>query len=79
VHWLSYQWFNYWWPSDKGNGPEAIQQTLVYAATAALFVPIIHRWITKHLDALHAKLDKSHELMRHIIKYHPDIPEIEEQ
>lgn len=28
---------------------------------------------------LHDKLDMSHDLMRHIIKHHPDIPEMEQK
>jgi hypothetical protein len=30
---------------------------------------------SKLAEPLHAKLDTAHELMRHIIRYHPDIPD----
>lgn len=79
MNWLYTLWFGYVWPSDKGNGPEAIQQTLVYAAIAVIIIPPVRAIISRHLDSIHAKLDKSHELMRHIIKYHPDIPNMEEE
>jgi hypothetical protein len=63
MHFLNYIWINYFWSSDKGNGPEGLQQTALYGAIALLFVPVVRRWI-KHV---HAKLD-------HIIQHHPDIP-----
>jgi hypothetical protein len=74
VHWLSNLWFNYFWSSDKGNGPEAIQQTALYAALATVFVPVIRHWAEAHVKAFHEKLDLVHQKMDHIIEHHPDIP-----
>jgi hypothetical protein len=57
VHWLWYQWFTYWWPSDKGNGPENIQWTaLALVATAVLYPPIKHA-IKREFEKIHHKLD----------------------
>lgn len=58
--WLHTLWFNYFWPSLQGNGPEALMQTVVYGAAGFLLGVSSRR--------LHAKLD-------HIIKHHPDIPD----
>lgn len=74
MHWLSRLWFNYFWSSDKGNGPEAIQQTALYAAIAITFVPPLRKWFENHMKNLHAKLDEAHRKMDHIIEHHPDIP-----
>lgn len=67
MHALYVQWFDYFWPSLKGNGPEAIVQTVVYAGVAALFIPAVRRLEKR----IHAKLD-------HIIRHHPDIPPFKE-
>ena len=74
MHWLDTQWFGYWWPSDKGNGPEAIQQIVLGAVVVAIFVPPIRAWFRRHVKALHEKLDLAHQKMDHIILHHPDIP-----
>jgi hypothetical protein len=66
-HWLYSLYFGYVWPSLKGNGPEALVQTVLYAAIAYLFYPPFRAWIRGHVSALHAKLN-------HIILFHPDIP-----
>ena len=67
MNWLHAQWFGYWWSSDKGNGPENIQWTLLAIAVTALLVPFVRHWIENHFSRLHAKLD-------HVIENHPDIP-----
>jgi ABC-type Fe3+ transport system permease subunit len=87
-------WFNYAWSSDKGNGPEAIQQTIIYAAIAALIYPpsrkAVERWIERHKDDLKrdrqaldekasAERQELDRKLSHIIKYHPGIPDIEEK
>ena len=64
MHWLYVQWFDYWWPSIKGNGPEAVVQTVAYAVIAYIFIPPFREWFQKDL---HAKID-------HFIKHSPDIP-----
>lgn len=64
---LHYQWFGYFWPSLKGNGPEALVQTVAYAAIAYAVYPPFRHWADCELAHVHAKMD-------HIIKHHPDIP-----
>lgn len=60
-HWLADLWFGYAWPSDKGNGPEAIQQTILYAAAAVILIPPIRHWFGSWFHGLHAKLDAHHD------------------
>lgn len=64
-------WFGYFYPSIKGNGPEAIVQTIVYFLIAVAFVPLVRKAIKREAKKLHGKLD-------HIIKFHPDIPDYPE-
>ena len=66
MHWFSYQWFTYWWSSDKGNGPENIQWTVLALIAVSFLVPAVRNYFKR----VEAKLD-------HIITHHPDIPEIE--
>lgn len=72
MHVLYTLWFGYAWPSLKGNGPEALVQTIAYAAVAMAVYPPLHRWVTKEERAMRAEL---HRKVEHIIKYHPDIPD----
>lgn len=74
MHWLSHQWFGYWWPSDKGNGPENIQWSLIAAAVVAIFVPAVRAFFKRHFESVHAKMDEVHRMAAHIIEHHPDIP-----
>jgi hypothetical protein len=62
-HWFYTLWFGYGWPSDRGNGPEALQQTIVYAAIAAIFVPIVRHFFLRELKKAH---DEVHEHLHHI-------------
>jgi hypothetical protein len=78
LHWLSVLNFGYLWPSLKGNGPEALAQTVVYGTLALYFVPKVRAWVNRHVDGLHAKLDVAHKKMDHIIKHSNDIPEFKE-
>lgn len=64
MNFLHTLWFGYFWPSDKGNGPEAILELIILAVIGRLIWPKIKR----HIDALHHK-------MNHIIEHHPDIPD----
>jgi ABC-type Fe3+ transport system permease subunit len=61
--WLSNLWFNYAWASDKGNGPEAIQQTVVYAAIAAILIPAVRRFLKFEFERLHTKIEKGQDEM----------------
>jgi hypothetical protein len=77
MHWLWLHlwiqiWIGYFWPSLKGNGPEALLQTIAYAAIAYAFYPPFRRWVKHEASVYHQKLD-------HIIKHHPDIPDFEEK
>jgi hypothetical protein len=62
-HWLPALWFNYSWPSDKGNGPEALQQTIAYAIIAAVFIPAVRHFIAREFDKVHKKIDHVHATM----------------
>ena len=80
--WISNLWFNYAWSSDKGNGPEAIQQTIIYAAIAVVLIPpirkAIERFAKRHVDSIKAHAaaehDALHEKLDHIIHHSGDIP-----
>lgn len=75
THFLHHLWFTYGWPSDRGNGPEAIQELAVGALLGAVLWPPlrrrIHRAMAHNTAELHRKLD-------HIIHHHPDIPDLPE-
>jgi hypothetical protein len=72
-------WFGYIWPSLKGNGPEALVQTIVYAGVAVAIYPPLRDWAKREAEKFHAteKADREHlhAKLDHIIKHHPDIPE----
>ena len=67
MNWLYTLWFGYVWPSLKGNGPEALVQTVVYGVIAAAVYPPFRSYLKRETEHLHAKMD-------HIIKHHPDVP-----
>ena len=67
MNWLYVLWYGYFWPSLKGNGPEALVQTVVYGLLAYLFLPPVKAYIDAHVDSIHAKLN-------HVIKHSKDIP-----
>ena len=68
--------------SARGRGPEALQQTVLYATIAVLLVPPIRhameRFAKRHVESLKAHVEAEnraiHAKMDHIIKHHPDIP-----
>ena len=70
MNWLYVLYFGYLWPSLKGNGPEAIAQTIVYSVVALAVYPPLRHALKRETEHLHAKLD-------HVIKHHPDIPPFE--
>ena len=72
MHTLYVLWFGYFKPSLYGNGPEALIQTVVYAAVAVAVYPPLRKWATKEERAMRAEL---HSKVDHIIKHHPDIPD----
>ena len=63
MHWLSYKWFIFWWPSDKGNGPENVQWTVLALIVASLLIPRVRKFFSNHMKAIHEKLDHHHEEM----------------
>jgi hypothetical protein len=83
MHWLWVLWFGYCWPSLKGNGPEAVIQTVVYFVLAVVFIPRFRRWLKGEFDRLHNRHGKQAELLGdlhrkldHIIRHHPSIPDL---
>ena len=72
MHTLYVLWFGYFKPSLYGNGPEALIQTVAYAAVAVAVYPPLRKWATKEERAMRAEL---HSKVDHIIKHHPDIPD----
>lgn len=56
MHWLWNYWFNYEWPSLKGNGPEDVTSSLTKLTMAALLVPIVRKWIKHVISETHADL-----------------------
>jgi hypothetical protein len=67
MHFLWYLWIAYFWSSDKGNGPEALQQALVALILAVIFVPLVRKFIKREFAHIHAKVD-------HVIKHAPGVP-----
>jgi hypothetical protein len=62
--WLPSLWFGYAWPSDKGNGPEALQQTILYAAIALLLIPAVRHFLAREFGKVHAKIDAVHATVK---------------
>jgi hypothetical protein len=71
LHELTYIWINYFWSSDKGNGPEALTEMLVVGVIASFIVPRVRAWWIKEAKKADAEL---HRKLDHIITHHPDIP-----
>lgn len=61
MHEVSYIWVQYFWASLKGNGPEALVQTVVYSLAAYVLVPPFRKWVNGGFKSVHAKLDQHHE------------------
>lgn len=71
MHLLWYVWINYFWASLKGNGPEALIQTIVYAAIAMAVYPPLRKWAAGETHKLHDKLDAHHtELLEQAERHH---------
>ena len=64
MNWMTNLWFNYFWPSLKGNGPEALVQTVAYAVGGFLlsyvFIPQVRKFVNGHVKSFHDKLDAQH-------------------
>lgn len=86
--WAHTLWFGYTWPSLKGNGPEAIIQTVAYAVIAVAVWPVarrfarremakVHERVDAHRDELLAELAETRRALHHLIKHSamPDLPD----
>jgi len=73
MHEVSYIWINYFWSSLKGNGPEAIVQTVVYALAAVLFIPPVRHFFKRHFESVHEKLEAHHlQLLAQAEQHHKE-------
>lgn len=78
-------WWDRWiWPAGGSGGtPGDVVGTLIWVVIAALVVRVlwnpVRRSLHGHIDCefayLHKKLDAHADLLEHIIKHHPDIPD----
>jgi hypothetical protein len=78
-------WWHRWvWPAGGSGGtPGDVVGTLIWVVIAALVVRLlwnpVKRLIRGHVDVdlayLHKKLDAHADLLEHIIRHHPDIPD----
>ena len=82
-NWAHHLWFTYVYPSLLGNGPEDVFRTTVALILAYVFIPQVRRFIERGWDRIHTRFDGLHDSHKdlhkkldHIIKHHPDIPEI---
>lgn len=66
----------------EGNGPEAVIELVAVGVIGTLLWPptrkAIHRYLTRKDLELHRKLDRAISLGEHIVKFHPDIPDLPE-
>jgi hypothetical protein len=80
-HWLYTLHFGYLWPSIKGNGPEALAQTVVYFIIAAIFIPVVRKFIAREFAKVHHSIHvhgteiTAH--LHHIAKYTDGVPPFE--
>lgn len=57
------------WEPVKTNVGGGVWWAVLVAITTAIVYPPLRHWIEHELNQIHAKLD-------HIVKHHPDIPDI---
>jgi hypothetical protein len=67
LHEAWYVWIDYFWSSLKGNGPEALIQTVVYGAIAAAIYPPFRDYLKKESEKMHGRLT---DLEGHIKRVH---------
>jgi len=73
MDWSPAEWWFVWiYPSLRGNGPEAVVQTVLYAMIAVAVYPPLRHWGERELKHVHAKLD-------HFAKHSPDIPPFDDR
>jgi hypothetical protein len=77
-------WHRWVWPAGGSGGtPGDVVGTLIWVVIAAIVVRLlwnpVKRLIRNHVDVdleyLHRKLDAHADLLEHIIRHHPDIPD----
>ncbi len=62
-HEVNYVWVDYFWSSDKGNGPEAITQALLGLALLTALWPPIRKYLRNEAKKLHGEMTGvEHEL-----------------
>jgi len=70
------------WPLDSSRvGPNLVAsfvQWIIVVIVASFIYPPLRYWIEAELNKLHDKLDRNANLSHHIIKHHPDIPNLTE-
>ena len=71
-HLIDYVWINYFWSSLKGNGPEALVQTVVYGMIALAVYPPLRKWAKRETAHLHAKVD-------HLAKHLSEVPAFDDR
>jgi hypothetical protein len=63
VNWLYSLWYGYFWPSLKGNGPEALVQTVTYGAVGLTLIPVVRKFLRNEAKKAHLEiLAGEHEL-----------------
>ena len=60
-HQLYVFWYGYTYPSLKGNGPEALFQTVLYGAIAIAFIPLIRKFLRSELAKANGEVKKIEE------------------
>jgi hypothetical protein len=73
------------WPFDASRvGPNlvaSVVQWAIIALIAYLVYPPVRKWIdaetAKGRAELHQKLDRNAKLLQHVIRHHPDIPNVD--
>lgn len=61
----TYIWFNYFWASDKSNGPEAIQQIVLTGLAVAALWPVARKILRNEMKRAHQDITGvEHELER---------------
>lgn len=63
IHEISYQWFAYWWPSIRSNGPEAITQVIIGGVVAVALWPMARKFARNEMKRVHSDITGvDHEL-----------------
>ena len=81
--WFAQRLISDFWPLDASRvGPNlvaSVVQWIIIVIVASFIYPPFRSWIKKEIESIHGKLDRNALLSKHIIKYHPDIPNLEKE